>query len=57
MILGIWDCASGAGGKHTDEHITGDRLEGAINSDVISLKYDVALSAQIINPISFLISP
>lgn len=44
------------GGKHTDEHIAANRLEGAINSDVACLKYDVALSAQIINSISYLTS-
>jgi hypothetical protein len=53
-VLGVWGCSLGARGKHTHKHITGTRLERAINSNVISLKYDVALSAQIINSISLL---
>lgn len=44
------------GGGHTDERIVRNRLAGAINSDVTSLKYDVALSAQITSSVSYLTS-
>lgn len=44
------------GGEHTDEHIVRNRLAGVINSDVTALKYDVALSAQIMSSISYLTS-